>query len=268
MQTPQSGSAPQPAAQTGSGTRQTASTESKEQQQQRAQDELQKEEKQRMLGVVPMFNVTSNDRSAPLSPKQKFQLMFKSSTDPWIFFLTAIDGGLSMEGDEYKSYGQGVEGFSKYWGAAYADTFDGNFWGNAVLPAWWHEDPRYFRMGQGNFFKRAGYSAATTVWCRRDNGTWGPNYANVAGNFIAGGISNLYYPANDRGVELTFARGASVTYEGVVGAELAEFWPDVYQHFLNRHQEKKAREAAAAAETQQQQQTTVTTTPPKPDNPQ
>jgi hypothetical protein len=250
-------------------TPQTSQPETREEQQKRAQDELQKEEKQRMLGVVPMFNVTSNHESAPLSAKQKFQLMFKSSTDPWIFFLTAADGGISMAGDEYKSYGQGVEGFSKYWGAAYADTFDGNFWGNAVLPSWWHEDPRYFRMGHGNFFKRAGYSASTTVWCRRDNGTWGPNYANVAGNFIAGGISNIYYPANDRGVELTFARGASVTYEGIVGAELAEFWPDIYQHFLNNYRKKKARKAAEAEkEQQQQQQTTVTPAPQKPGQPQ
>jgi hypothetical protein len=237
---------PQPDAQSSSSsaTQQTAGPETKEEQQKRAQEELQKEEKQRILGVVPMFNVTSNHASAPLSAKQKFQLMFKSSTDPWIFFLTAADGGISMAGDEYKAYGQGVEGFAKYWGAAYADTFDGNFWGNAVLPAWWHEDPRYFRMGHGNFFKRAGYSASTTVWCKRDSGKWGPNYANVAGNFIAGGISNLYYPANDRGVELSFARGASVTYEGIVGAELAEFWPDIYQHFLNNYRKKKARKAA------------------------
>lgn len=223
---------------------QSAQPENKDQQSERAQQELQQEEKQRILGVVPMFNVTSNGQSAPLSPKQKFQLMFKSSTDPWIFFLTAVDGGISMEDDEYKSYGQGVEGFAKYWGAAYADTFDGNFWGNAVLPSWWHEDPRYFRLGHGNFFRRAAYSASTTLWCKRDSGKWGPNYANVAGNFIAGGISNLYYPSNDRGVVLTLTRGASVTYEGVVGAELAEFWPDIAQHFINKRREKKAREAA------------------------
>jgi hypothetical protein len=235
----------QPAIPPAASGQQTSQPETKEEEQKRAQEELQKEEKQRMLGVVPMFNVTSNSASAPLSPKQKFQLMFKSSTDPYIFALTGITAGISMAEDNYPAYGQGVEGFSKYWGAAYADTFDGNFWGNAVLPAWWHEDPRYFRMGRGNFFKRAGYSAATTVWCKRDNGKWGPNYGNVVGNFIAGGISNFYYPSNQRGVGETFDRGATVTYEGVVGAELAEFWPDIYQHFLNKHREKKARKAAA-----------------------
>jgi hypothetical protein len=191
-----------------------------------------------------MFNVQSNANAAPLTSKQKYQLFFKSSTDWYQFAITAIDGGLSMQGDEYASYGEGVEGFAKYWGAAYADTFDGNLWGNAILTSWWHEDPRYYRMGHGNFFRRVGYSAFTTIWCKRDKGTWGPNYANVAGNFIGGTVSNLYYPANDRGVELTLGRGASVTYEGIVGAEIAEFWPDIAGHFIRKHQEKLARQAA------------------------
>lgn len=243
-QTPTQAQSQQQTSSSSPASQQSGTSETKEQEQQRAQEELKQEEKQRMLGVVPMFNVTSKANSAPLSRKQKFQLMFKSSTDPYIFALTAIDGGLSMAEDEYASYGQGVEGFAKYWGAAYADTFDGNFWGNAVLPAWWHEDPRYYRMGHGSFLKRAAYSASTTVWCKRDSGKWGPNYANVAGNFIAGGISNLYYPSNDRGVGLTFGRGASVTYEGIVGAELAEFWPDIAQHYIRKHREKKEREAA------------------------
>lgn len=218
--------------------------ETKEQKAARARRELEAEEHQRMLGVVPMFNVQSDANAAPLTSKQKYQLFFKSSTDWYVFAITAIDGEISLLGQEYPSYGEGGEGFAKYWGAAYADTFDGNLWGNAILTSWWHEDPRYYRMGHGNFFRRAGYSAFTTIWCKRDNGKWGPNYANVAGNFIGGTISNLYYPANDRGVELTLGRGASVTYEGIVGAEIAEFWPDIAQHFINKHREKLDRQAA------------------------
>ncbi len=243
-QTPQQNQAPPPAGSSSSPQPAQTAPETKEQQQERAKQELEAEEKQRLLGVVPMFNVQSNANAAPMTSKQKYQLFFKSSTDWYQFAITAIDGGLSMAGNEYASYGEGVEGFAKYWGAAYADTFDGNLWGNAILTSWWKEDPRYYRMGHGNFFKRAGYSAVTTVWCKRDKGTWGPNYANVAGNFIGGTISNLYYPANDRGVELTLGRGASVTYEGIVGAEIAEFWPDIIQHFTKKHPEKTGGQAA------------------------
>lgn len=198
-----------------------------------------------------MFNVSSNANAAPLTPGQKFQLFFKSSTDWYQFAITAIDGGISMAGDEYPSCGQGVEGFAKYWGAAYADTFDGNFWGNAVLPSWWHEDPRYFRMGHGRFLKRIGYAAVTTVWCKRDSGKWGPNYANVTGNFIGGAVSNIYYPSSQRGFGLTIGRGASVTYEGIVGAEIAEFWPDIGQRLAKKHtktQEEKKAPATSASE--------------------
>lgn len=223
-----------------------------------------------MLGVVPLFNVTSNHNSAPLTSKQKYQLFFKGATDWYQFAITGIDGEISLLGQEYPSYGEGVEGFAKYWGAAYTDTVDGNLWGNAILTSWWREDPRYYRMAQGNFFKRAGWAGLSTIWCKRDSGKWGPNYANVAGNFIGGAVSNLYYPSDQRGVVLSLGRGASVTYEGIVGAELAEFWPDIAQHFVKKHQEKMARKAA-----QQAGQSTTTThmqpegtkTPP-PDTPQ
>jgi hypothetical protein len=212
--------------------------ETKEQKAERAKRELEAEEHQRMLGVVPLFNVQDNANAAPMTSKQKFQLFFKSSTDWYVFAITAIDGEISMLDDEYPTYGEGAEGFAKYWGAAYADTFDGNLWGNAILTSWWKEDPRYYRMGHGKFIKRAAYAAATTVWCKRDKGTWGPNYANVAGNFVGGAISNLYYPADQRGFGLTMGRGASVTYEGIVGGEIAEFWPDIAQHFMKKRQQK------------------------------
>jgi hypothetical protein len=43
---------------------------------------------------------------------------------------------------------------------------------------------------------------------------------------VAGGISNLYYPASDRGIGLTFQRAFTVTAEGALGAIGVEFWPD------------------------------------------
>jgi hypothetical protein len=38
------------------------------------------------------------------------------------------------------------------------------------------------------------------------------------GNLAAGGLSNLYDPATDRGVALTFERAGTVTAEGAIGA--------------------------------------------------
>jgi hypothetical protein len=199
-------------------------------------DMLKQEERQRILGVMPNFNtVEASTGVTSLSPRQKFHLMFKSSVDPFVFVADGFVAGLSQARNTNPGFGQGAEGYFKRFGASYLDTADGNLWGNAILPILFKEDPRYLRLGSGTFTHRFLYSAATTIWCRRDNGSWGPNYANVLGNFISGGISNFYYPAADRGFGQTVDGALTVTAEGVVGAEFVEFWPDISRHLFKKH---------------------------------
>jgi hypothetical protein len=233
QQEPPTATAPAPAPVTTPDSPATTSAPKKSQYDQAAED-LKKEEKQRILGIMPDFNMMNNADAPPLSPKQKFHLFWKSSTDPYVFFVSAFVAGYGQAQDSNPGYGQGAEGYFKRFGASYADTFDGNLWGNAILPVWWHEDPRYFRKGTGSGGSRMLHAALSTVWCRRDNGTWGPNYANVAGNFIGGAISNLYYPAENRGAGLVFSNGLTVTAEGAIGAQLVEFWPDILRHYRNK----------------------------------
>ncbi|RRA49177.1 hypothetical protein [Acidipila sp. EB88] len=211
--------------------------------------DLKGAEHQRILGIIPEFQAVNHSGAyAPLTVKQKFGLFWKSSTDPYIFTLDAIVAGIGQAKDSNPGYGQGTEGYFKRFGASYADTFDGNFWGNAVLTSALHEDPRYFRKGEDfSPMHRALYSASTAVWARRDSGNWGPNYANILGNIIAGGISNAYYPSSDRGVGKTFTGALTVTAEGTIGSELEEFWPDIAAHFQKKHREKLMRQQAAAA---------------------
>ncbi len=204
---------------------------------------LEKAEHQRIFGIIPEFStVNYAGQYQPLTPKQKFTLFWKSSTDPYIFVLDAFVAGIGQAKGSNAGYGQGAQGYLKRYAASYADTFDGNFWGNAVLTSAFHEDPRYFRDGEGHgYTHRALYSAFTALWCKRDSGTWGPNYANVLGNIIAGGISNVYYPSDDRGLGKTFTGALTVTAEGTVGSELQEFWPDIQNHFLRKRREKQQR---------------------------
>lgn len=208
-------------------------TQPKSQHDQAAED-LKKEEHQRILGIVPDFNMMDNAQAPPLSPGQKFHLFWKSTTDPYAFFVAGFVAGYGQAQDSNPGYGQGAQGYFKRYGASYADAFDGNLWGNAILPVWWHEDPRYFRKGTGSVRSRILHAALSTVWCRRDNGTWGPNYANVTGNMIGGAISNLYYPKEDRGPELVFGNALTVTAEGAIGAQLVEFWPDIVRHYRDK----------------------------------
>ena len=201
-------------------------------------DQLKAEEKQRLLGIMPAFNTVNSGEALPLTRGQKFDLWFHSSIDPFTFAVAGVDAGIEQAENEYPEYGQGVVGFAKRYGASYTDSVDGNFWGNAVLPSILHQDPRYFRLGHGSFKRRLWYAAISTVRCKDDDGRWAPNYSNVGGNLIGGAISNLYYPASDRGLGLTFERGLTVTAEGAFGSLAFEFYPDAISYLKRRHDRK------------------------------
>ena len=195
--------------------------------QEKAEQQLKQQEQQRIAGVVPNFNVSYNKDAVPLTRTQKLHLAWRTATDPVAFGIAGFDAGLSQAENDFPGYGQGAQGYAKRFGAAYADNFDGTLLGNAIFPILLKQDPRYFRRGEGSFTSRLFYSISTTVWCKNDNGKWGPNYSNILGNLTAGGISNLYYPASDRGAGLTFERGFTVTAYGAFGGVFNEFWPDI-----------------------------------------
>lgn len=210
----------------------------------KAEEQLKQQEHQRVAGVMATFNTTTNRDALPLSPGQKFRLFFRSSTDPWPFLLAGVVSGIGQANDSYPEWGQGAQGYAKRYGAAYSDAFIGNFFGNAVLPVVLREDPRYFQKGTGSRLSRLLWAASSTFWCKRDNGKWGPNYANVGGNMIGAAIARAYYPPSERDLPSTLSDGITVSVEGIVGAEVIEFWPDIARAMKRKHDEKLARKAA------------------------
>jgi hypothetical protein len=231
----------------GSSSAQTAAPLSDDEKKKRdlAEEQLKAQEHQRVFGVMATFNTTRNNDALPLSTRQKFQLFFKSETDPWPFLLASVVAGIGQADDSYPEWGQGVQGYAKRFGGAYTDAFIGNFFGNAVLTSILKEDPRYFQKGKGSARSRFLWAAASTVWCKRDNGKWGPNYANVGGNLIGSAVARIYYPASERTVSDTITDGLTVSAEGIVGAEVIEFWPDIVRHHKRKQAEKLARQQAA-----------------------
>jgi hypothetical protein len=212
-------------------------------QEQVAEEQLKQEKKQR-IGVLPNFNASYISDAVPLTPKQKFKLMFSTEKDPATIGFSMLVALIGQAEGSHAAYGGGIGGYGKRFGQNYADTFDGAFWGNAVLPSWWHQDPRYFRLGTGSAKHRIAYALLTNIRAKHDGtGKWEPNYSNLVGNLISGGISNIYLPANERGLGSTFEGAATVTAEGGIGSMLEEFYPD-FVHYLQR---KKARKQARQA---------------------
>jgi Carboxypeptidase regulatory-like domain len=174
-----------------------------------AEEQIKEEEKQRVLGIVPNFYVSYVPHAAPLTSKQKFELAWKSTLDPVTFILTGAIAGAQQANNVFSGYGQGAQGYAKRYGADYADAVSSTFIGSAILPSLLKQDPRYFYKGSGSARSRFLYAIANAVICKGDNGRWQANYSNILGSLAAGGISNLYYPPQDRnGAGLTFENAA------------------------------------------------------------
>jgi hypothetical protein len=170
-----------------------------------AEVQIKEQEKQRVLGVVPNFYVSYVPNAAPLVTRQKYELAWKSVIDPVSFVLVGASAGVEQAANSFGAYGQGAEGYAKRYGAAFADEVSGTFIASAILPSLLKQDPRYFYKGTGSTRSRIDYAVANAVICKGDNGRWQVNYSNILGSLAAGGISNLYYPSQDRnGVTLTF----------------------------------------------------------------
>jgi hypothetical protein len=189
-----------------------------------AEEQIKEEEKQRVLGVLPNFYVTYVPDAAPLSPKQKFELAWRWTFDPVTLVLTGAVAGIQQADNVFSGYGQGAQGYGKRYGADFANSASAVFIGSAILPSVLKQDPRYFYKGSGTVRSRFLYAVAMAVVCKGDSGRWQPNYSNVLGSLAAGGLSNLYYPSQDRhGAGLTFENAAIEIGSSAAANLLEEF---------------------------------------------
>ena len=83
--------------------------------------------------------------------------------DPVEVVFIGIQAGIGQADNANPTYHQGLIGYSKRFGTAYTDAIIGNFGTGAIFPTLLHQDPRYYQMGTGNFFRRFGYAAMRVV---------------------------------------------------------------------------------------------------------
>ena len=178
---------------------------------------------QRIGGVIPNFYSTYDWNAPPMLAKQKYQLSLRSIFDPVAMVSVAGLAGAEQYKNVFPSYGSGIEGYGKRYGAAFATHASGILLGRAVFPSIFHQDPRYFYKGKGTIRSRALYAISATVVARGDDGRWKPNYSRVLGNFSAAALSNLYYPPSERGAHLILLNGLGGTGADAVANLIREF---------------------------------------------
>jgi hypothetical protein len=194
----------------------------------------------RILGVLP--NYRTADGTAPFKPisaKVKLTIAAKDSFDWPNYIIGGVFAGLYQLEAQHPDFGQGVAGYGRYYGTSYADQVIGNMLSEGFMPILLHEDPRYFRKGQGSKWGRAGYALTRVLICKTDAGNRTFNFAEVLGNGMGASISNLYY-TDDRGFSNTMTRMSTQIATDALSNVLKEFWPDIKRHLHRKRSEAQA----------------------------
>jgi hypothetical protein len=192
-------------------------------------------EQKRIFGIIPNFRTfPSLLHYQPLTTQQKFKIAAQDSFDRGTFVLAALFAGEGQLTRANPSFGNGAAAYGRYLGTAYADFVIGDFMTEAIYPTLLHQDPRYFRRGQGSGLSRFGYAIGQLFQTHTDRGGIQFNYSEVIGNASAVAISNAYYP-DDRN-----ATDALVKLSTQLGVDMAsnilkEFSPDIYRHLRRKH---------------------------------
>jgi hypothetical protein len=225
----------------------SASQDPKSQAQEDTKQDDAKKKNDRMFYVMPNYlTVDGQSEVPPVSWKEKFAMAAKGSFDPYEFFIVGVVAGIRQGKNSDPSFGQGMEGYAKRYGTAFADQVDGNVMVGGLYPTILKIDPRYYRLGRGGFVNRFGYAISRIFVARRDSGSSMFNIPEFAGNATAIAISNVYYPAADRTVSSNISNWGTQMGLDAFGNELKEFWPDVHGYLQRRHArrlQKKAEES-------------------------
>jgi hypothetical protein len=149
----------------------------------------------RVLGIIPNFSSVSADtKLPPQTPKEKLVLAAKNSFDYSSFLVAGVQAGFAMDSKSYPEFGQGLEGYGKYYWHTLADTASENFFVGGIGPIVFKQDSRFYTLGHGGFRKRSWYAVTRVVVSRKDNGNPTFNFSEIVGSGASAGFSTLYYP--------------------------------------------------------------------------
>ncbi len=185
----------------------------------------------KMMNAGPSITVEIKDgeRVCPLSAHDKLNVWLRRSYTPANFVAAAANAAVWQATEGREGYGQGWDAYGSRFGASMANVETATFFQSFLFPAIFHQDPRYFREGQGSFGPRFWHSISQVVIGHTDSGHRTFNASEVFGAFAAAGISRAYYPDEDRNASRTM-QSAGFNLASAAGWNLLrEFGPDLWR---------------------------------------
>lgn len=187
-----------------------------------------------IFGLMPNNKtVEPDEHPGPMSAGQKLKLT-ADYFSPFTLVFVAASAGWDQAIDAKSGYGQGAEGYGKRYGADFATGLTHTFFVTGVFPSLLHQDPRYFRKGEGGAGSRIGYALTRVVVTRQDSGRNAFNFSEVLGSAASAGIAGAYYPEEDRTASgFAIRTGLQIAVESGFNV-LREFYPDISRKIFKK----------------------------------
>ena len=198
------------------------------------QEEIQTK---RILGIVPNFEAVSANVKLPRqSAKQKFKDATDDSFDYSSFIFVGGLAGVGQASNSIPEFHQGAAGYARYYWHTFLDQTDENYLVEFAFPVALHQDGRYYTLGRGGILKRTAYSLSRILITRTDSGNETFNASEIIGAGAASGISDFYYPGQERTWTKTGQRWlTNISLDGATFV-LREFWPDINNALFSKKQ--------------------------------
>jgi hypothetical protein len=124
-------------------------------------------------------------------------------------------------------YGHDAGAFGEKFGASMLRSASVRVFSDGIFAGAFHQDPRYYRVAEGNVFRRSLLSIRQAVVRRGDDGNDQFNYSGIAGRAVAAALVVTYYPqpsVTARVVSLTFLTSIATDAGGNL---VLEFLPNI-----------------------------------------
>lgn len=149
-----------------------------------SKDASEGKQTKRILWIIPNYRaVSANTKLLPLSPKGKFWLATQDSFDYSSFIVPGMVAGISQAKQSTPEFGENA--YVKYCWHSFADQAVGNYFTEAIVPTVTRQDPRYYTLGHGGFFRRTGYALTRLLITQTDSGGRNFNFSEIVGNGAA-----------------------------------------------------------------------------------
>jgi hypothetical protein len=181
--------------------------------------------------------INPGEQAQPLTATGK--LLFAAHEDIQLYTLAPalVSAGIGQITGGDPKFGTDAGGFGGRFGAGMLRGATDRLSGDGWLAALFHQDPRFYREGEGHgsVLNRGLNAARQTILRRNDDGDERINASGILGHAVANCLALAYYPSVSQNASAA-ARGFGIAVAADAGSKLfLEFGPDVLRLAFRRN---------------------------------